>query len=377
VNGDDSQRLRVAVLMADPHAPFRGRGDENIDYVGAEACDRAFMDAMAKAGFDAELVPIHLGDMDEKIAALECDAVFNLCDGTGAGGDGNPGLEVVEALESRGLPFTGARADAYRIGCDKVGMKERFRAMGVPTPAFQVFRSADDPIDPSIAARFPLFVKPCDSGGSAGVHLRSIVANEAELRERVAETIATYGDALVEEYVDGREITVALMGAGKDVVVFPAIEVRFGSAFPEGRGIRTFETKWDPTSPLYSAFESVCPAALTPLEVRRVTAVARAAYRACAGSGYGRVDLRLDARGPFALEVNPNCSLEWSDEAIADCGMFPIAARAAGLEFPALLRELVERAMRVAPRLRALRRARWDRLKAKRGAEVFPHAEVA
>lgn len=376
MEGIDSQRLRVAVLMADPHAPFRGRGDENIDYVGADAADRAFMSAMAAAGFDAQLHAIHLGNMDEKIAALECDAVFNLCDGTGASGDGNPGVEVVEALESRGLPFTGARAEAYRIGCDKVGMKQRFKQAGVPTPAFQVFRTPADPLDPELATRFPLFVKPCDSGGSAGVHLRSVVADEAELRERIAETIATYGDALVEEYVDGREITVALMGSGKEVVAFPAIEVRFGGAFPQGRGIRTFETKWDPTSPLYSAFETVCPAALTPLEVRKVTAVARAAYRACAGSGYGRVDMRLDARGPFALEVNPNCSLEWSDESLADCGMFPIAARAAGFDYPALLRAMVERAMRVAPRLRALRRARWERLKSKRGVDAFAHAQA-
>jgi D-alanine-D-alanine ligase len=363
--------------MADPHAPFRGRGDENIEYAGADAADRAFARAMDAAGFDARLVPIHLGDMDEKIAALDCDAVFNLCDGTGAAGDGNPGLEVVEALEWRGLPYTGARPEAYRIGSDKVGMKERFRASGVPTPAFQVFRAAEDPIDPAIAGRLPLIVKPCDSGGSAGVHIRSVVTSEAELRERVAEVVGSYGEALVEEYVDGREITVALLGGGRDLVALPAVEVRFGAAFPEGRGIRTFETKWDPSSPLYSAFETLCPAPLTPLEARRVHSVARAAYRAIGGSGYGRVDLRLDARGPFALEVNPNCSLEWSDESLADCGMFPIAARAAGLDYPALLRALVERALRVAPRLRAARRARWERLKAVRGAESFAHAQVA
>src|SRR5207249_9817811 len=103
---------------------------------------------------------IHLGNVEETIADLDCDAVINLCDGTGAEHDGIPGVEVIEALEWRGIPFTGSRAEAYRIGSDKVEMKERFRAAGIPTPAFQVMTTPVDPLDVGLAGRFPLIVKP-------------------------------------------------------------------------------------------------------------------------------------------------------------------------------------------------------------------------
>src|SRR5205814_6935760 len=129
------------------------------------------------------------------------------------------------ALEDRGIPYTGARAEAYRIGSSKVAMKERFRLAGVPTPAWQVVASAGAPIDPAVAGRFPLIVKPCDAGGSAGIHVKSVVTGEAELRERVAEVVATYGEALIEEYVDGREVTVSILGAGRDLLVFPPLEI--------------------------------------------------------------------------------------------------------------------------------------------------------
>src|SRR5688572_29119195 len=113
-----SQRLRVAVLIADPHAPFQGRGDENHDYAGAEAADRAFLQAVEDAGYEPIFVPVHLANVDETIRSLDCDAVINLCDGTGIGGDGLPGVEVIDALEWRGMPYTGARADFYRLGSD-------------------------------------------------------------------------------------------------------------------------------------------------------------------------------------------------------------------------------------------------------------------
>jgi D-alanine-D-alanine ligase len=366
------RRLKVAVLIPDAGASFAGRGDENFEYAGAEAADRHFLSAVEAAGFDATVATVHLGNVEEVVGALDCDAVINLCDGSGAGRDGLPGLEAIEALEWRGIPYTGARAEAYRIGSSKVAMKERFRAAGVPTAAFQVLASADAEIDAALLARCPLIVKPCDAGGSAGIGIDSVVTDEATLRARVARVCAVYGEALVEAYVDGREVTVGVLGSGRDLALFSPLEVRFGPAFPAGRGLRTFETKWDVASPLYSSFELLCPAPLEPAETRRVLHIARAAYRAIAGSGYGRVDLRLDAGGePFVLEVNPNCSLEWHPAILTECAMFPIGARAAGLEFPALLRELVARALRVAPRIRAARRARFERLRAKRCAAAF------
>lgn len=340
-------RLRVAVLLPDARAPYSGRGDENFEYAGAEASDQTILHAVEQAGFDVIPVLVHLGNVEPVIAGLQCDAVLNLCDGTGAGGDGVPGVEVIEALERRRIPYTGSRAEAYRVSCDKAAMLERFDAARVPTPRWQLLRSPDEPLRPDLAERFPLIVKPRDAGGGAGIRLSSIVETQAALREQLAAVHATYGDAVVAEYVDGRELTVGILGSGWGLKVFPPLEVRFGAAFPASRGIRTFDSKWDVDSPLYGAFELLCPAPLRPAELRKALAAARGAYRAIGGSGYGRVDLRLDARGPFVLEVNPNCCLEWSPVSLADCAMFPITAQAAGLGFPALMRELVEQALRL------------------------------
>ena len=344
------RRLRVAVLIPDPRAPYAGRGDENFEYEGAEASDRTILRAVSEAGFEPQPILVHLGNMDAIVNALECDAVLNLCDGTGAGHDGAPGVEIIEALERRGLPYTGARAEAYRIGCDKAAMMERFVAAGVPTPPYQILRTADETLDPRLAGHWPLLVKPRDTGGGVGIRLKSVVESEAELREQVAAVNGTYGDAIVMEYIDGRELTVGILGAGRELTVFPPLEVQFGEAFPPGRGLRTFDCKWDVHSPLYGAFALLCPAPLRPAETRRVLGAARLAYRAIRGSGYGRVDFRLDARGPFVIEVNPNCCLEWSDRDLADCAMFPVGARAAGYTFPALIRELVSHAMRAQKR---------------------------
>jgi D-alanine-D-alanine ligase len=347
------RRLRVVVLLPDPDGPEAGRGDENFEYLNAEASDLAVLEAAREAGFDAALVQVHLGNLDETVAALECDAVINLCDGTGAGKDGIPGLEAIEALERRGLPYTGARAAAYSIGSDKAAMKERFLAAGVPTARFQLMQTADDPLNAELS--FPLIVKPRDAGGSAGIRLSSVVMDEAALREQVACTAATYGEALVAEYIDGRELTVGVLGSGSDVKVFPPLEICFGEAFPPERRVRTFESKWDVTSPLYGAMELLCPAPLPPVETRRIGRVARAAYQAIEGSGYGRVDLRLDERGPWVIEVNPNCCLEWNEAELADCAMFPIAARAAGLSYPELIRRLVLQALGRRTALRGLK----------------------
>lgn len=339
---------RIVVLLPDPAAPDVGRGDENFSYAGAEESDRVLLDSVARAGFSVSVRYVHLGNVDAVVDALDCDAVLNLCDGSGPDKDGMPGLEALAALERRGLPYTGSRASAYAIGSDKVAMKARFTAAGVPTPAWQLVSTSDAVISPELLSALPLIVKPRDGGGSAGIRLASVVHDEDTLRERIAEVCATYGEALVEQYVDGREITVGVLDTPRGARVLPPLEVRFGAAFPAGRKIRTFDTKWDVSSPLYHDFELICPAPMSLALRRRVQQVARAAYAAIDGSGYGRVDLRICAqRGPFVLEVNPNCSLEWSDDDIGACAMLPTAARAAGIDYPTLLRELLGAAFRM------------------------------
>lgn len=341
------KRLRVGVLACDPASPLKSRGEEDFDYVHAEESDRIFVRALEESGYDVSWHWAHLGNIEEVVDALDVDVVFNLCDGSGPGRDNYPGAEAIEALERRGIPYTGSRLECYRTSISKVTMKERFVAQGVPTALWQLFFSPDEPLNEELRDR-RLFVKPHDAGGSAGVHLSSIIeaGDESALRERIAAIFADYGGALVEEYIDGREITVGLLGSGEKARALPPLEVRFGDAFPKGKGIRTHETKWDTTSPLYGSFDLLCPAPLTPAQTRRVIRAARDAYASIDGAGFGRVDMRLDHRGPFVLEVNMNCSLEYG-ESSADCAMYPYAAQAAGFSFPELLHRMIEDARKM------------------------------
>lgn len=358
-----AKRPRVAVLCCDPDSPLKSRGEEDFDYEHAEASDRAFVGALEAAGYAVSWHPAHLGNLDDVVASLDFldpqrDVVFNLCDGSGPGRDNYPGVEAIEALERRGLPYTGSRAAPYRTSISKITMKERFVAAGVPTPRWQLATSEGEPLAPELAG-MRLIVKPHDAGGSAGVHLSSIVeaGDEPALRAKIADVVRDYGAALIEEYVDGREVTVGLLGSGERARALPPLEVRFGEAFPAGKGIRTHETKWDTSSPLYGSFELLCPAPLTLAATRRVLRVAREAYAAIDGAGYGRVDMRVDARGPWVLEVNMNCSLEYG-ESSADCAMYPFAAQAAGIAFPELLRRMIEDARRMHRARRNVSRAR-------------------
>lgn len=330
----------MILFPVNPAPSEEWRGDTAPDWP-AEA-DAHLMNALRSLGWEPSLMGVSMQDVAEKVAAIEAELVVNLCDGFDAL-DGYPGVTAVEALDARGIPYTGAMRQAYWMGCDKLRMKLHFLNAGVPTPASQVFGDPDEPLPDDL--RFPMFVKPVSAGGSGGIDLGAVVENEAALRARLASVIPEFGPALAEQYVDGRELTVGIFGDGEDLELLPPLEITFGEVYPVDRRVRTFATKSDPTSPLYKGFQVHCPAPLSPEERARVEDIARRAYQAIGGSGYGRVDFRLGPDGPMVLEVNPNCSLEWVEGDVHDSALFPLACHAAGMTLTDMYRRLIEVAL--------------------------------
>jgi D-alanine-D-alanine ligase len=200
-----------------------------------------------------------------------------------------------------------------RFSMDKAAVRRQLEAAGVPMPIGRVYADADID-DWSI---FPAIVKPANQHASCGVSRRSLVENHAELRRQVQWVLDEFGGlAIVEEFVDGREIHVAMIG-NREVTILPPMEIDYSLFRDVHDRIYTNEAKFDKDNLPYYLTKFLCPAPLDAATQRRVEEVALAAYRLGGCRDYGRVDLRLRHGEPLVLDVNPNADLTFeSDHAI-------------------------------------------------------------
>jgi len=314
---------------------------------------RADVASVARAVFDAlddgvhapVLVPVDadLVTLRDRLVELEPRCAFNLCESIS--GDARLESALPLLLDLMGISYTGSPPEALATALHKDRVKAALLAAGVPTPRACLMRTGAEAFE----LRLPCIVKPSREDGSAGISSASVVHDEATLRARVAEVSATFRQpCLVEEYVEGRELNVALFGH-PTARVLPLQEIDF-SALPAGLPrIVTYEAKWNLGSVEDLGTRPVLLPDLPEATSARVRRVAQAAFRALGLRDYGRVDLRLDADGaPWVVDVNPNCDLS------PDAGMAR-AAGAVGVDYPALVRLLVRYATkrRARPALQA------------------------
>jgi D-alanine-D-alanine ligase len=262
------------------------------------------------------------------------DVVINLCESLAADSRGEMLLPAL--LELLGVSYTGSSALALALALHKNKAKEILRARGVPTPDFRVVEHVEEL--PEIDLAFPVIVKPSREDASMGIDFDSVVRDRQSMGKAVARAIRTFRQpALLEQYIEGREIYVPLLGNGARRAL-PLTEIRFGESFANRPRVLSYRAKWDTTSEECidspSAMVSLPPA----LEARCVE-VALAAFAALECRDYGRVDLRVDADGnPFVIDINPNCDLH------PQAG-FAKAAFAAGISYSDLAIHLVELAL--------------------------------
>lgn len=222
------------------------------------------------------------------------DVFVNLCDG--AWDEDRAGIEVVRVLEAANVAFTGATSAFYEPS--REAMKRACRYMGVDAPRGRVIRSIEALPAVQSSLRFPMIVKHPSSYGSVGMRPTSRVADAAELGVECARMLAEYQGALVEEFVEGREFTVLVCeNPDGEPISYRPMECRF----PAGETFKHFDLKWRDFDGM--AWVPVDDEALD----ERLRAVAVALFLGLNGTGYGRVDVRMDADGRlFALEINPN-----------------------------------------------------------------------
>ncbi len=326
--------VRVLMLMHESLVPpedLRGYSDKQIDEFRTE---RDVMVALQNRGHEVRALGLgdNLGELRSAITDWRPDLAFNLMEEFQ--GIVTYDQYVVAFLELMKLRYTGCNPRGMMISRDKALSKQILAYHRIPTPGFAVFRRGQRYRLPR-RLKFPLFVKSATEDASLGISQASVVHDGDRLRERI-EFIheQTHSDALVEEYIEGRELYVGVLG-NERLRTLPVWEMDFGTLPEVMAGIATRKVKWDRRYQLKHGIRTGaaqnlpegCPSYLDRLSKR--------IYRALCLSGYARMDFRMRADGNvFVLEANANPNLS-ADEDFAD------AARAAGLDYPEMLEQIM------------------------------------
>lgn len=305
----------------------------------AEWDDEETISAVAAALAEQHQVSLVNADLDafEKLRHLQPDLVFNMSEGLfGASRE----AQIPVLLEMLQIPYTGSDPLTLGLCLDKYRTKEILSYHQVATPAFAMIDRVEEL---PAHLRYPLLVKPPLEGSSKGITDSSLVRNPAELQRELTRIRANYDQqSLVEEFLSGREFTVALLGNGAQLQVLPIVEIDF-STLPAGANpIYSYEAKWlwDTESAPLQIFH--CPAPLEPLLQRSIEELCRKAFHHLGCRDWCRIDVRLDSDGlPQIIEVNPLPGVLPRPE---QNSCFPKAARAAGLSYPEMILTVVDAA---------------------------------
>ncbi len=345
--------LNVAVLANlkknAPHMPGEA-GDVWADLDSEETVE-ALMQSIRLGGHN---VVFHEGDVTlvDTLRAERPDICFNICEGHW--GDSRE-AQVPAILEMLRIPYTGSKLLSLSLALDKSMTKRILSWHELPTPTWQTIERVGEPLDEDL--KFPLFVKPSREGTGMGVTAHSICHNESELWQQAAIIHEKYKQpALVEQFIEGREITVGMVGnlVGPVARRIPHDEddprVMFGlhflppleidlTGFKEEGGIYSNRLK----SEIPEQLNYLCPAPLTSDQVSQLNWLAAAVFRVTDCLDVGRVDFRLNKHEgdkPYILEINP---LPGINPEISD---LCIEARAVGIGHAALVNMILDAAIK-------------------------------
>jgi D-alanine-D-alanine ligase len=245
---------------------------------------------------------------------------------------------VVSYLELMRHPYTGCNPRGLLLSHDKELCKKLLTYHRIATPGFVVFQR-NRAVKRPVKLKFPLIVKSATEDASLGISQASIVANDEKLKDRVEFIFDQLkSDALVEEYIDGRELYVGMIGNDR-LQTFPVWEMSF-AGMPEGAPkIATRRVKWDETYQKKHGIMTDAAVDLTPEQERRIAAICKRVYRVLGMSGYARMDLRMTDDGRFyVLEANPNPNLSYGED-------FSESAEKTGIHYGDLLQKIINLGM--------------------------------
>ena len=345
-----TSKLKIAVLYdvpeeeaqapppePEPEKAVRRKTKKKIRHKKKEKHDREeIFEALEKLGHEPSYLTLDGRNQSlMAVAKSNADMVFNLVESYA--GDDTKDMNVAAFLDLVGMPYTGSGPHGLFLAQDKSIAKKLFSFHGVNTPFFAMsFRGR---LDHAHDIKFPLIVKPVSEDGSIGIDNTSVVDSVKELMEKIHYITEEFeSPALIEEYIEGREIYAAVLGSYERAEALPLVELDL-SKLPKGTPrIAGQDVKFDKETDAYKLTKSAPVEDLDEETTKRLQDTALGAYRACKLRDYGRIDMRLNEKGEiYVIEANPNPWLASGQE-------FAMAAKKSGRSYTDLIGEIVEMA---------------------------------
>ncbi len=357
VPADPVRKLKIWVLY-----PYLETTDPNLQYYyDFNQSLLEYTKVFEELNADWVWQPVTMQNFREVVGSIKkrsgkkIPLVLNLCDGDEI--NGTPGVSVIHELERNKLVYTGSDAHYYTITTSKIPMKRAFDKAGVSNAKWEIIDGSEDSVK-GLCKRIgaPLIIKPAVSGGSMGVSVKNVVYTDKELLQRIKEIKQGYrgwnllADGLiVEQFITGPEFTTLIVGSSsvpEKCTVYPAVERIFHHSLPDEEKFLSFDRLWEiyedekPMPGNENFYNYNRPDASLMKQLEKISLDA---YVAVGGTGYGRLDIRMDASTGklYMLEVNAQCGLS-DDEDYTSIGAI---LRYANRSFTLLIREIIQDAL--------------------------------
>jgi len=298
----------------------------------SEETIHAITSALESKGHSVDTIDVEYPGLFSYFRKNKVDLVFNIAEGKYGKFRES---EVPAVLDYLQIPYTGSNTFSLALALNKALTKKILKAENIPTPSFQVFTTGKETLD--AALKFPLIVKPNCEGSAKGINKSNVVHNKGELAAKVSEIIGAYKqEAIIEEFIEGKELTVGIIENGKTQIL-PILEIDFSGCKDSGEYFYSWRMKeYQGNKELGLVPTFHCPARLDPEIEARVKDVALKTHRAVGCLDISRTDIRLSKDGtPYVLEINPLPGLDPKESNL------PIMAYAAGIKYEDLIEAIV------------------------------------
>ncbi|MBI4378431.1 MAG: ATP-grasp domain-containing protein [Nitrospinae bacterium] len=327
----------IIVIYNDDAVPKRGVEGDVVSLNAVVKASEDVEGALIESGFCTLRIGLNSGNLFDalkKIHTLKPCIVFNLCEAF----DGDPSKEmnVAALFELLDVAYTGSPPKVLRLTADKGKTKQILLHHNIHVPLGLEIKHQVPNLKSQISGlQFPLIVKPLLEDGSIGIDGDSVTYEIEKLKVKIEFIFEKYKQpAIVEEYIDGREFNVSIIGNHLPEIL-PVAEIDYSQIPSHNPKILCYKSKWIKDSDLYNRIQSICPADITRDIEGKIKEVALKAYKATGCRDYARIDIRLkEDRTPVILEVNSNPDIS------IEAGMAK-SAIAAGLTYSDLIKKIL------------------------------------